>query len=140
MACTSIKANMGHLETAAAAAGLMSLCVVPLTLGCVAPNASLRALNAHLTTLVSSSENHEAKSDFLLQIEVNAGYDTGAKEFSSLSHETEQISMARLSSFGFSGTIAHAQIGLMLPSAFQETTKLLSRNHCHRADASHSRV
>ena len=39
IACTSIKANVGHLETAAAAAGLMSLCVVPLTLGCVAPNA-----------------------------------------------------------------------------------------------------
>jgi hypothetical protein len=40
--CTSLKANLGHLEAAAAAAGLSSLIVGPLLAGAVAINAQLR--------------------------------------------------------------------------------------------------
>lgn len=80
MTCASLKANMGHLETAAAAAGLASLYVAPLSLGCVAPNAQLRSLNAHLKTLVSSSSQNEAHSHFQLPIEANAGHNVEATE------------------------------------------------------------
>ena len=39
---TSLKANMGHLEACAAAAGLASLVVTALGAGLMAPNAQLR--------------------------------------------------------------------------------------------------
>ena len=43
MQCTSLKSNVGHLEPAAAAAGLASLVVVgPLMASVVAVNAQLR--------------------------------------------------------------------------------------------------
>lgn len=44
--CTSLKANMGHLEACAAAGGLASLVVTPLTAGVVATNAQLRRFAA----------------------------------------------------------------------------------------------
>ena len=40
--CTSLKSNLGHLEAAAAAAGLSSLIIGPLLAGVVAINAQLR--------------------------------------------------------------------------------------------------
>ena len=40
--CTSLKSNVGHLETAAAAAGLASLVMGPLMASVVAVNAQLR--------------------------------------------------------------------------------------------------
>ena len=40
--CASLKSNMGHLEAAAAAAGLASLVVAPLSAAVVAVNAQLR--------------------------------------------------------------------------------------------------
>ena len=40
--CGSLKANMGHLEAGAAAAGLASLIVVPLDMAAVVANAQLR--------------------------------------------------------------------------------------------------
>ena len=40
--CASLKSNMGHLEAAAAAAGLSSLVAGPLLAGVVAVNAQLR--------------------------------------------------------------------------------------------------
>ena len=42
--CASLKSNMGHLEAAAAAAGLSSLVAGPLLAGVVAVNAQLRRL------------------------------------------------------------------------------------------------
>ena len=42
MVCTSLKSNMGHLEAAAAAAGLSSLTIAPVLAGVVAVNAQLR--------------------------------------------------------------------------------------------------
>ena len=44
MRCASLKSNLGHLEAAAAAAGLSSLVVGPLLAGVVADNAQLRRL------------------------------------------------------------------------------------------------
>ena len=103
--CASLKANMGHLEAAAAAAGLASLAAVSLSAGVVAVNAQLRGccrarvicsfltrasrLNAHLSSLVSSGS-------FQMPVEVlpRATRGDGVE--------------SRLSSFGFSGTIAHA--------------------------------
>mgnify|MGYP002058405205 FL=1 len=40
--CASLKSNLGHLEAAAAAAGLASLAVGPLSTGVVTVNAQLR--------------------------------------------------------------------------------------------------
>ena len=42
--CASLKSNMGHLEAAAAVAGLASLVAGPLLAGVVAVNAQLRRL------------------------------------------------------------------------------------------------
>ena len=42
--CASLKSNLGHLEAAAAAAGLSSLVVGPLLASIVAVNAQLRRL------------------------------------------------------------------------------------------------
>ena len=44
MLCTSLKSNLGHLEAAAAAAGLSSLVAGALLAGTVAVNAQLRRL------------------------------------------------------------------------------------------------
>ena len=46
--CASLKSNMGHLEAAAAAAGLASLMVGPLLAAMVAVNAQLRGLDRGL--------------------------------------------------------------------------------------------
>ena len=43
--CASLKSNLGHLEAAAAAAGLASLVAGPLLAGVVAVNAQLRRSN-----------------------------------------------------------------------------------------------
>ena len=40
--CASLKSNVGHLEAAAAAAGLSSVILVPILAGVVAVNAQLR--------------------------------------------------------------------------------------------------
>ena len=95
---------MGHLEAAAAAAGLSSLIAGPLLAGIVAVNAQLRRLvcdasqmnqtcltrrlNAHLASIASSGS-------FRMPGEV-------------LPRCGDATAAARLSSFGFSGTIAHA--------------------------------
>ena len=100
--CTSLKSNVGHLEPAAAAAGLASLIVGPLMASVVAVNAQLRGyvplrftyvvtlfsrrLNAHLSSIVSSKP-------FQMPVDVIS--------------RTTASNSSRLSSFGFSGTIAH---------------------------------
>ena len=72
--CTSLKSNLGHLEAAAAAAGLSSLIVGPLLAGAIAINAQLRGyvfisvfiiihchnlrLNVHLSSIVASKPFH----------------------------------------------------------------------------------
>lgn len=87
--CSSLKSNAGHLEAAAAAAGLAALVTVSTSID--PPNAQLRRLNAHVGSLVSGEDSRAE-----LPIEA-----TGRR-----------ASAGRLSSFGFSGTIAH---GLYVP-------------------------
>ena len=54
--CASLKSNLGHLEAAAAAAGLASLVAGPLLAGVVAVNAQLRR-----STLASSKAKLERR-------------------------------------------------------------------------------
>ena len=113
--CTSLKSNLGHLEAAAAAAGLASLIVGPLLAGVVAINAQLRGyvfifvfiiiliplilrLNVHLSSIVSSKP-------FQMPVEVLPR--TGENNLDDRS--------SRLSSFGFSGTIAHGAFDIQKP-------------------------
>ena len=51
--CTSLKSNVGHLEPAAAAAGLASLVVGPLRASVVAVNAQLRGYVSRFSSIVN---------------------------------------------------------------------------------------
>ena len=100
---------MGHLEAAAAAAGLSSLAATSLFEALVPVNAKLRRsarggmnktihnllmcfrLNAHLSSIASASP-------FRMPVEAAARVE---------SRDESSLSTSRLSSFGFSGTIAH---------------------------------
>ena len=55
--CTSLKSNLGHLEAAAAAAGLSSLIVGPLLAGAVAVNAQLRGYVVQLVLITIQCYN-----------------------------------------------------------------------------------
>uniref|UniRef100_A0A7S3JSP5 Uncharacterized protein n=1 Tax=Aureoumbra lagunensis TaxID=44058 RepID=A0A7S3JSP5_9STRA len=93
--CTSFKANVGHLEGAAAAAGMVALFSTSLSggsLSLMSPNALLRQLNGHLRTFVKTNQFYLPVSETSLATASQDGPHT-----------------ARLSSFGFSGTIAHAR-------------------------------
>jgi len=115
--CTSLKSNTGHLEASAAAAGLASLVLVPLGVAVAAANAQLHRcflhvlvdpknpfhggyfrLNAHLLSIVSPRSSH-----FWVPVELAARWTC------CLVSEIgpEGLLPGRLSSFGFSGTIAH---------------------------------
>ena len=57
--CTSLKSNMGHLEAAAAAAGLSSLALTQLSAAEVAVNAQMRGYGVGgLLNVVDSSSVH----------------------------------------------------------------------------------
>lgn len=70
MLCTSVKAVTGHLEAAAAAAGLASLVTVALKVHCVGPNAALRVLNEHLYALVARRVSRTSTDNLHLSAEV----------------------------------------------------------------------
>ncbi|KAH8046839.1 hypothetical protein JL721_12288 [Aureococcus anophagefferens] len=101
-ACASIKGNVGHLEASAAASALAALLAVPLRLSRAVGNAPLRRLNAHLEATIASRALHLA-----------VGLAPRAAE------------AGRASSFGFSGTIAHAR--LVAPGAAHGDGIRLSR-------------
>ena len=52
VSCTSLKANMGHLEAVAGGAGAAALLCLSLSFRGVAANAQTRNLNPHLVTVV----------------------------------------------------------------------------------------
>ncbi|KAH8055329.1 hypothetical protein JL722_8230 [Aureococcus anophagefferens] len=81
----SAKANLGHLEAVAAFSGLAAL-VVAGCLADAAPNAALRRLNAHLSPTLRAR----------------------GRAMVALTPRTSAAARGRLSSFGYSGTIAHA--------------------------------
>lgn len=60
--CTSLKANMGHLEAAAAAVSLQATFAMPLCVGFVYSNALLHRLNAHVVNLISPYKDQTATS------------------------------------------------------------------------------
>ena len=84
LALVSWKANAGHAEPAAGTAGLLQL-LLSLVTATALPNAQLRALNSHVHGALRG-----APCAFPLQATVRRGHVGG------------------VSSFGFSGTIAHA--------------------------------
>ncbi|KAH8074974.1 hypothetical protein JL721_955 [Aureococcus anophagefferens] len=86
----SIKGNLAHMEACAAFSGLAALAAVPLARGAEPVAAQLRGVNAHLTSFV-------VKSKMLLPAE-------GAAVLAG-----DAPAPGRLSSFGFSGSIAHAR-------------------------------
>ena len=53
--CASLKSNMGHLEPSAAAAGLISLVLVPLSAYMIAGNAQLHRSVRILLTCIGTS-------------------------------------------------------------------------------------
>jgi len=96
---------MGHLEACAAAAGLASLVVTPLLAGVVPGNAQLRWLNAHVVSLLSGCPG---ATTFQMPVDtscVSIQFDAICSFM--FDHLTRP---ALLSSFGFSGTIAHARV------------------------------
>ena len=86
LAVGGVKANIGHAEPAAGMTGLLKL-ALGLQAGSGAPNAQLRALNGHLGVL--------SEDTCLLAV--------------SLCHIPDGC--GGVSSFGYSGTIAHAVLG-----------------------------
>ena len=117
--CTSLKANMGHLEACAAAAGLASLLATPLLAGLVPTNAQLRRfgmttlglqrgestpcrLNAHVVSLLRSYQGAAA-----FQMPVGGVGRVSSGCFVESCEAPSAPLSGRLSSFGFSGTIAH---------------------------------
>ena len=90
---TSVKGNIGHLEAAAGLAGLFAV-VVALQKKQSAPNAQLKILNEKVVTAVE-----EEPIVF-------------PRELTPLIRASEETSLyAGLSSFGYSGTIAHVILG-----------------------------
>jgi acyl transferase domain-containing protein len=83
----ALKANTGHLEVAAAGAGMIALFLSSLRNSTVAPSAQLRKLNPHLLETA-----RHASFYILVQAIAFSGSAPG-----------------RLSSFGASGTIAHGK-------------------------------
>lgn len=86
--CTSFKANIGHAEAAAGGAGIVAL-VSSLSHSIVPPNAQLHRLNEHLHLLIRSTDERYFAAP--------------------VADVAETALDGRVSSFGFSGTIAHVR-------------------------------
>ena len=86
---SSLKANVGHLEAAAGIAGMLSV-ILALKTGSAAPNAQLNILNKKISATVGDSHML-----FPTREEI-------------ISHGFNETLFAGISSFGYSGTIAHA--------------------------------
>jgi len=94
---TSLKAIMGHLESGASGAGVVSLAATSLVRKPMPPNPLLKRLNGHLGSFLK-------QHPFAPPVEP-----TLATE--------DDVLGARLSSFGFSGTIAHARFSPAMDDA-----------------------
>jgi acyl transferase domain-containing protein/NAD(P)-dependent dehydrogenase (short-subunit alcohol dehydrogenase family)/acyl carrier protein len=105
---TGVKANIGHLEAAAGMAGLFSA-ILSLHHECVPPNGQLRALNDEVAVSAAHSR---------LQFPT---------EVTPLSCVPGKKLLAGVSSFGYSGTIAH----VVLEEPAQGMRKLLSNKILH---------
>ena len=116
LAWGGIKAGVAHGETAAGTTGLLEL-MLGLQLGVVAPNAQLRSLNAHVAG---------ALRDITCALLVQSSRlgDVGA--------EGGKTKNGGVSSFGYSGTIAHAIIACSSDGcrAAPDATALLVYRRC----------
>ena len=97
----SVKANIGHLEGAAGMAGLIKAILV-LQHECVPPNVGLKDLNPLIAKTITSKN-------------FNVEFPTEPISLQSLSNSEddahdEKLLVAGVSSFGYSGTIAHTII------------------------------
>jgi acyl transferase domain-containing protein len=63
---SSLKGNMGHLESAASGGGIVSLFSTSLVTTLVAPNCQLRVFNPHLASLLKKSSFSMPVSDVIL--------------------------------------------------------------------------
>ena len=106
----SIKANVGHAEPAAGASGLLKL-AVHLEPGRVAPNAQLRVLNAR----VIASFGDDVASVLDVQIAQLSRRDAECPS-------QEEAALGGVSSFGFTGTIAHAVLQCTTGIAVDDAT------------------
>ena len=104
----SVKANIGHLEGAAGMAGLIHAILV-LQHETVVPNAELKTLNLKISQAMGSAWLEFPSTAKPLRVKNDGA--TGS--------ESEKLLVAGLSSFGFSGTIAHA----LLEQAPREMTR-----------------
>ena len=92
--CASIKANLGHGESTAGVSGLLRL-ALGLAHGETPPNAQLRALNPHVRSATRGKPS-------VMPCHVTRG---------SMALDAQQNRSGGVSSFGYSGTIAHALLG-----------------------------
>jgi 3-oxoacyl-(acyl-carrier-protein) synthase/acyl carrier protein len=121
----SMKANIGHAEACAGAAGLLKL-VEELQAPFSSPNAQLRALNENLEALLHGTRNSATLSTQLAEF--------GARPLLKHAH-----AVGGVSSFGYSGTIAHALLhGAWFASRLRKQTRLLT--YRRRTFAWHSDV
>ena len=102
--CASLKSNLGHLEAAAAAAGLSSLVAGPLLASVVAVNAQLRRLVFELACRKKRAPILDRLNAHLASIASVGSFRMPGEV---LPHGGDTTAPSRLSSFGFSGTIAH---------------------------------
>lgn len=131
---------MGHLEACAAAAGLVALLLTPLSRkSVVSPNAQLRRLNVHLVSLVCA-----VGKPFRMPVEVVARTWNGvsASRAGGERDDDERLLLGgRLSSFGFSGTIAHGSFASTgCPGEFRRDVHVIRGASLYRAQLASSRV
>ena len=91
LALGSIKANVGHAEPAAGATGLLRL-AMGMASGTAPPNANLRVINPHVDSALEG---------------MPCGLPTQLAPLPSLPSITDDSAVGGVSSFGYSGTIAH---------------------------------
>jgi acyl transferase domain-containing protein/NADPH:quinone reductase-like Zn-dependent oxidoreductase/acyl carrier protein len=101
---SSVKGNIGHLEASAGLAGLFAV-VSSLHRQEVFPNASLTSLNPEIQKLL---ENYQAEEWMKFPEEIVSMKND---DKNNNNEEKNKMKFAGLSSFGYSGTIAHCIIG-----------------------------
>merc|ERR1711938_409776 len=104
LALGSIKANVGHPEPAAGATGLLRLAMV-MASGTAPPNANLRVINPHVDSALEG---------------MPCALPTQLAPLPSLPSITDGCAVGGVSSFGYSGTIAHCLLEAESAAAMQE--------------------
>lgn len=121
---TSIKSNVGHLEASAAAAGLVPLALMALGMSLMSANAQLKRC-IHCLPLSSKFVGSRLNMHIFAIIKLVPQY--FELPVSLTARATGYSWPGRLSSFGFSGTVAHATF---LPYVLQNSNNVtISKSH-----------